>query len=67
MKTNEEKLKAMKNVEILKYLINDVLKGEFFEEDFYKRYLKFYKRFYIKKKLIKYLDKQYEHESKNNN
>ena len=67
MKTNEEKLKAMKNVEILKYLINDVLKGEFFEDDFYKRYLKFYKRFYIKKKLIKYLDKQYEHESKNNN
>ena len=67
MKTNEEKLKAMKNVEILKYLINDVLKGEFFEEDFYKRYMKFYKRFYIKKKLIKYLDKQYEHKSKNNN
>ena len=68
MKINEDNINKLKPDEILQFLITDVLKSDFFNENFFENYLEMSKRFYIKNKLLRNLEAEYmfEKEKKKN-
>jgi hypothetical protein len=68
MKINEENISKLKPDEILQFLVTDVLKSDFFNENFFENYLEMSKRFYIKNKLLRNLEAEYmfEKEKKKN-
>ena len=59
MKTNEEKINKLKPDKILQFLVNDVLKSDFFDEGFFEIYLEMSKKYYIKNKLLRNLEAEY--------
>ena len=68
MKINEENISKLKTDDILQFLVSDILKSDFFNDNYFEIYLEMNKRFYIKNKLLRNLEAEYmfEKEKKKN-